>query len=190
MSISEDEAEKAYSTEYWNDGSGCKKVFAANTDDLQEAYIRGREAPPSDVEVEAVAKRLLWRSCKKWDGIESDYVAKDEDDAWDYAGEICGYIAVLRRGRRKPSEKPPVGKKKAKASKKPVKLTAEQLARKREHTRQWRMAHREQVLEYNRRYKLAHRPTFHHFSREEQAAYERNYYLLQPEKRKRKRETV
>lgn len=81
-------------------------------------------------------------------------------------------IAVLRRGRRKPSEKPPVGKKKAKASKKPVKLTAEQLARKREHTRQWRMAHREQVLEYNRRYKLAHRPTFHHFSREEQAAYE------------------
>ena len=41
-------------------------------------------------------------------------------------------IAVLRRGRRKPSEKPPVGKKKAKASKKPVKLTAEQLARKRE----------------------------------------------------------
>ncbi len=52
------------------------------------------------------------------------------------------------------------------------------------------MAHREQVLEYNRRYKLAHRPTFHHFSREEQAAYERNYYLLQPEKRKRKRETV
>ena len=71
MSISEDEAEKAYSTEYWNDGSGCKKVFAANTDDLQEAYIRGREAPPSDVEVEAVAK--------------------DEDDAWDYAGEICGY---------------------------------------------------------------------------------------------------
>lgn len=73
-------------------------------------------------------------------------------------------IAVLRRGRRKPSEKPPVGKKKAKASKKPVKLTAEQLARKREHTRQWRMAHREQVLEYNRRYKLAHRPTFHRFA--------------------------
>ena len=91
MSISEDEAEKAYPTEDWNDGAGCKKVFAANTDDLQEAYIRGREAPPSDVEVEAVAKRLLWRSCKKWDGIESDYVAKDEDDAWDYAGEICGY---------------------------------------------------------------------------------------------------
>lgn len=90
MSISEDEAEKAYPTEYWNDGSGCKKVFAANTDDLQEAYIRGREAPPTDAEVEAVAKRLCWNSYE-WDGIESDYVAKDEDDAWDCAGEICGY---------------------------------------------------------------------------------------------------
>lgn len=55
------------------------------------AYMAGRTAPPTAVEIEAVAKRLLWRSCKKWDGIESDYVAKNEDDAWDYAGEICGY---------------------------------------------------------------------------------------------------
>ena len=90
VSIVEREAEEAYPVQYW-DGSDIKKTFEADSDDLQEAYIRGREAPPSDVEVEAVAKRLLWRSCKKWDGIESDYVAKDEDDAWDYAGEICGY---------------------------------------------------------------------------------------------------
>ena len=90
VSIVEREAEEAYPTQYWDD-SDIKKTFEADSDDLQEAYIRGREAPPSDVEVEAVAKRLLWRSCKKWDGIESDYVAKDEDDAWDYAGEICGY---------------------------------------------------------------------------------------------------
>lgn len=55
------------------------------------AYMAGRSAPPTDAEVEAVAKRLLWRSCKKWDGIESDCVAKDEDDAWDYAGEIPGF---------------------------------------------------------------------------------------------------
>lgn len=55
------------------------------------AYMAGRTAPPTDAEVEAVAKRLLWRSCKKWDGIESDCVAKDEDDAWDYAGEIPGF---------------------------------------------------------------------------------------------------
>lgn len=67
-----------------------KRVHYCDTDDLQEAYLRGRNAPPADVEVEAVAKRLLWRSCKKWDGIESDYVAKDEEDAWDYAGEILG----------------------------------------------------------------------------------------------------
>lgn len=89
MSIAEDEAEKVYPTEYWNDGSGCKKVFAATTDVLQEAYIRGREAPPSAVEVEAVAKRLCWNSYE-WDGIDS-YAAKDEDDAWDYAGEIPGF---------------------------------------------------------------------------------------------------
>ena len=28
MSISEDEAEKVYPTEYWNDGSGCKKAVS------------------------------------------------------------------------------------------------------------------------------------------------------------------
>lgn len=55
------------------------------------AYMAGRSAPPTDAEVEAVAKRLLWRSWWSWDGIESDYVAKDEDDAWDYAGEIPGF---------------------------------------------------------------------------------------------------
>ena len=55
------------------------------------AYMAGRSAPPTDAEVEAVAKRLLWRSCKKWDGVESDCVAKGEDDAWNYAGEIPGF---------------------------------------------------------------------------------------------------
>lgn len=54
------------------------------------AYMAGRSAAPAP-EVEAVAKRLLWRSWWSWDGIESDYVAKDEDDAWDYAGEIPGF---------------------------------------------------------------------------------------------------
>ena len=53
------------------------------------AYMAGRSAPPTDAEVEAVAKRLCWNSCE-WDGIESDYVAKDEDDAWDFAGVILG----------------------------------------------------------------------------------------------------
>lgn len=54
------------------------------------AYMAGRSAPPTDAEVEAVAKRLCWDSYE-WDGVDSDCVAKDEDDAWDYAGEICGY---------------------------------------------------------------------------------------------------
>lgn len=53
------------------------------------AYMAGRSAPPTAVEIEAVAKRLLWTS-STWDGIDSDYRAKDEEDAWDYAGEIFG----------------------------------------------------------------------------------------------------
>ena len=77
MSIAEDEAKERFKGMY--------------QDDMREVYVLGRTAPPAAAEIEAVAKRLLWRSCRKWDGIESDYVAKDEDDAWDYAGEICGY---------------------------------------------------------------------------------------------------
>jgi hypothetical protein len=42
-----------------------------------------------------VAKRLCWNSCK-WDGVDS-YAAKDEDDAWDYAGEIPGFHAEYVR---------------------------------------------------------------------------------------------
>lgn len=53
--------------------------------DEANAYERGMD---DDL---TLAKRLCWNSCKKWDGIESDYVAKDEDDAWDYAGEIPGF---------------------------------------------------------------------------------------------------
>lgn len=59
MSIADDEAEKAYPTRYWN-GTHVKEQFSCDTDDLQEAYLRGRNAPPADVEVEAVARKLLW----------------------------------------------------------------------------------------------------------------------------------
>lgn len=59
------------------------------------AYMAGRSAPPTAVEIEAVAKRLLWNSCE-WDGVDS-YAAKDEDDAWDYAGEIPGFHAEYIR---------------------------------------------------------------------------------------------
>lgn len=53
------------------------------------AYMAGRSAPPTAVEIEAVARKLLWTS-RTWDGIDSDYQAKDEEDAWDYAGKILG----------------------------------------------------------------------------------------------------
>lgn len=46
MSIAEQEARQTYPAEYQYDS--------------REAYMRGRAAPPADVEVEAVAKRLLW----------------------------------------------------------------------------------------------------------------------------------
>ena len=49
----------------------------------------GRTAPPTNAEIEAVAKRLCWNSCK-WDGVDS-HAAKDEEDAWNYAGEIPGF---------------------------------------------------------------------------------------------------
>lgn len=90
MSILLDEAQ-AY--EDSRDYDCCQIIEGAYTvgDAIYEAYCAGREAKPTDAEIEAVAKRLLWRSRKKWDGIESDCVAKDEDDVWDYAGEICGY---------------------------------------------------------------------------------------------------
>lgn len=59
MSIADDEAEKAYPTRYW-DGTHAKEQFCCDTDDLQEAYLRGRNTPPADVEVEAVARKLMW----------------------------------------------------------------------------------------------------------------------------------
>ncbi len=61
MSIAEDEAEKTYPTRYW-DGTHTKEQFSCDTDDLQEAYLRGRTAPPTAVEIEAVAKRLCYLS--------------------------------------------------------------------------------------------------------------------------------
>lgn len=80
MSIADDEAEKAYPTRSWN-GTHVKEQFLCDTDDLQEAYLRGRNAPPSDAEVEAVAKRLLWRDMVPvW---EDDMPS--EDDLWTLA---------------------------------------------------------------------------------------------------------
>ena len=88
MSILLDEA-NAYESS--RDYDCCQIIDGAFTVGcaVNEAYCAGREAPPSDAEVEAVAKRLCWNS-GEWDGVDS-YEAKDEDDAWDYAGEIPGF---------------------------------------------------------------------------------------------------
>lgn len=51
-SISEREAEHQYPTQYW-EGTKIKRLFDATTDDLQDAYIRGREAEPCKEQVEA-----------------------------------------------------------------------------------------------------------------------------------------
>lgn len=56
-SISEREAEQLYPIQYW-EGTRVKKTLNLDTDDLQEAYIRGREAEPCKEQIEAAAKVL------------------------------------------------------------------------------------------------------------------------------------
>lgn len=93
MSIAEDEAEKAYPTRYWNE-THVKEQFYCDTDDLQEAYLRGRNAPPADVEVEAVAKKLRWwASAPFWEDA-----MPSEDCFWNQTRpEIrADYIRVAR----------------------------------------------------------------------------------------------
>lgn len=80
LSIADDEAEKVYPTRYWS-GTRVKEQFSCDTDDLQEAYLRGRNAPPADVEVEAVAKKLMW-----WDMAPAwEDVMPSEDCFWTLA---------------------------------------------------------------------------------------------------------
>lgn len=57
MPISEREAEKQYPTQYW-EGTRVKRSFDMTTDDLQDAYMRGREAEPCKAQIEAAAKVL------------------------------------------------------------------------------------------------------------------------------------
>ena len=57
MSISDREAEELYPTQYW-EGIKVAKILNLGTDDLQQAYIYGREAEPCEEQVEAVAKYL------------------------------------------------------------------------------------------------------------------------------------
>lgn len=96
MSIADDEAEKTYPTRYWNE-THVKEQFYCDTDDLQEAYLRGRAAPPADAEVEAVAKRLLWRDMVPvWeDNMPS------EDDLWNRSEQVRQIQAIYLKDARK-----------------------------------------------------------------------------------------
>ena len=55
MPISEREAESLYPTKYW-EGAKTKRSFDMTTDDLQDAYMRGREAEPCEEQVEAAMR--------------------------------------------------------------------------------------------------------------------------------------
>ena len=55
MTISEREAEQQYPTQYW-EGTKTKRSFDMTTDDLQDAYMRGREAEPCEEQVEAATR--------------------------------------------------------------------------------------------------------------------------------------
>ena len=50
-SISEREAEQQYPTRYWDGHPGVKEFFNCTTDDLQDAYMRGRETDTIDYPV-------------------------------------------------------------------------------------------------------------------------------------------
>lgn len=63
--ISEREAEQQYPTQYW-EGTKTKRSFDMTTDDLQDAYMRGREAEPCKEQVRAAAKALSVHM-HKWD---------------------------------------------------------------------------------------------------------------------------
>ena len=56
-SVSEREAEELYPTQYW-EGTKTKRSFDMTTDDLQDAYMRGREAELCEEQIEAAAKVL------------------------------------------------------------------------------------------------------------------------------------
>lgn len=61
---------------------------------MKEAYLRGRDAPPADAEVEAVAKKLLW-----WDMAPAwEDVMPSDDCFWTLAepGMRANYIRDAR----------------------------------------------------------------------------------------------
>lgn len=82
MSIMLDEANAYESSRDYNCCQIIDDAFTVGCA-VNEAYCAGRDAPPADAEIEAVTKRLLWDSCKRYD---DEYAAKDEEEAWSREG--------------------------------------------------------------------------------------------------------
>lgn len=84
-SISEREAEQQYPTQYW-EGTKIKRSFDMTTDDLQDAYRRGREAEPCEEQVEAGAIALFEKQTNFSKGV--NHTEDDVRDAWIHMPEI------------------------------------------------------------------------------------------------------
>lgn len=87
-SVSEREAEQQYPTQYW-EGTKTKRSFDMTTDDLQDAYMRGREAEPCKEQIEAVAKTLaVVAAYTTEDGYcylsRIDKALEEDEDHWSY----------------------------------------------------------------------------------------------------------
>lgn len=78
MSIAYQEAERNYPTQYWNGKYHPLKLLPLTTDDLQKAYMCGREAEPSPEQIEAAGKALYEREepGSRWDDLNPE---TDED---------------------------------------------------------------------------------------------------------------
>lgn len=86
-SISEREAEHQYPTQYW-EGTKIKRLFDATTDDLQDAYIRGREAEPCKEQVRAAAEALS-AHLDEWD-IDHGF-DREVDNGFHCSCKVGGY---------------------------------------------------------------------------------------------------
>ena len=89
MSISKQEAERCYPTQYWNGKNWPLKLLSLTTDDLQLAYQSGREAEPCKEQIESVAKtRAVVSAYTTEDGYcylsRIDKALEEDEDHWSY----------------------------------------------------------------------------------------------------------
>ena len=87
MPISEREAEQQYPTQYW-EGTKIKRSFDMTTDDLQDAYMRGREAEPCKEQVRAAAEALS-AHMHEWD-IDHGF-DREVDNGFTCSCGVSGY---------------------------------------------------------------------------------------------------